>query len=811
MFEPPAAGAEQSADCGRSKKRSNLDEHLVRKAKYMKSHSKLLSPFGALIAVAVVAAALFVGGGATPARADAAANGAFDFGLATYPVTEGGTVLLVVSRSQGLQGTQTVQYSLTFNGTATAGDLNGFAPSPGFLTFGPNESSKTIDAGAPGSGISTFNDALVEGTETVTFTITGVTGGGAIGTTLPSTTLSIADNDSPGITVSPTSGLQTTEAGGTATFTVVLNTLPSATVTIGISSSDTTEGTVSTATLTFTTGNWSTPQTVTVTGVDDGPVDGNIAYTIDTAPAVGGDYATIDASNVSVTNLDNDGTGTVQFTGATYSVSESGITALVSVSRTGGTSGAASVQCNTVAGGTATAGTDYTTVTAQVLSWIATEGGSKNCSIPITSDSAPEANETVNLTLTTAVGATMGAQSTATLTILDDDSATGQFQFSATNYTVTENGVSALITVNRISGSAGTATVSYATSAGTALPGADYTTAAGTLTFLNGETTKTFGVTILDDAVAETTEILNLALSGPTGGATLTAPSAATVTILDNETAVPVITGMTPVTGPTGGSTYVTITGANFLGTTGITFGGTAATFFSVVNATTITVYTPAHAAGTVDVRITNAAGTSVDAGTADDFLYTGTGPVVSSITPTSGPTTGGTSVTITGSGFTGATSVTFGGTAATFIVNSSTSITATSPARTAGTVDVIVITPAGTSPNTAADNFTYTSVGGHYTYVLSFQWNLIVWFGANGASIENALKGFETPDDPLTNNVFASVSAVYKWNAALQKWLAFFPTAVGIPGGNDYSTFDLYGAYWVAVVLASNWTIVTP
>ena len=50
------------------------------------------------------------------------------------------------------------------------------------------------------------------------------------------------DNDTAGITVSPTSGLVTTEAGGTATFTIVLNTQPTADVTIGLSSSDTTRG-----------------------------------------------------------------------------------------------------------------------------------------------------------------------------------------------------------------------------------------------------------------------------------------------------------------------------------------------------------------------------------------------------------------------------------------------------------------------------------------------------------------------------------------------------------------------------------------
>ena len=77
------------------------------------------------------------------------------------------------------------------------------------------------------------------------------------------------DNDVAGITVAPTSGLTTTEAGGTATFTVVLNSQPTADVTIALSAHDTTEGTVSPASLMFTPANWNTAQTVTVTGVDD--------------------------------------------------------------------------------------------------------------------------------------------------------------------------------------------------------------------------------------------------------------------------------------------------------------------------------------------------------------------------------------------------------------------------------------------------------------------------------------------------------------------------------------------------------------
>src|SRR5690606_9458665 len=103
--------------------------------------------------------------------------------------------------------------------------------------------------------------------------------------------------------VAPTAGLVTTEAGGTANFSVVLNTQPAADVTIALSSSDTTEGTVAPASVVFTAANWNVAQTVTVTGVDDTAVDGDIAYSIVTAAAASADanYNGIDPSDVSVT------------------------------------------------------------------------------------------------------------------------------------------------------------------------------------------------------------------------------------------------------------------------------------------------------------------------------------------------------------------------------------------------------------------------------------------------------------------------------------------------------------------------------
>ncbi len=82
--------------------------------------------------------------------------------------------------------------------------------------------------------------------------------------------------------------------------------------------------------------------------------------------------------------------------------------------------------------------------------------------------------------------------------------------------------------------------------------------------------------------------------------------------------------------------------------------------------------------------------------------------PAITSLSPAGGSTAGGTAVTINGTGFTGATSVTFGGASVLFTVNSSTKITATAPAHESGAVPVQVTTPAGSTPDTAADDFTY-------------------------------------------------------------------------------------------------------
>jgi hypothetical protein len=172
----------------------------------------------------------------------------------------------------------------------------------------------------------------------------------------------------------------------------------------------------------------------------------------------------------------------------------------------------------------------------------------------------------------------------------------------------------------------------------------------------------------------------------------------------------PSVTKVEPNHGPPAGGTSVTITGARFTGATAVKFGSNNATSFTVNSDGSITAISPAGT-GTVDVTVTGpgATGTS-GTSPADQFTY-GESPTVTKVEPNHGSPSGGTTVTITGTGFTGATAVKFGSTSAnSFTVNSATSITAVSPTvKGTGTVDVTVTTPAGTSPTSAADQFTFS------------------------------------------------------------------------------------------------------
>ncbi len=112
----------------------------------------------------------------------------------------------------------------------------------------------------------------------------------------------------PGITVTPAYALHTSEGGGSAQFSVVLNNAPTADVTVPLAVTDSTEGSLSVSSLTFTAANWSTPQVVTVTGVDDALADGYQPYSVLVGAASSSDasYHGLDGDDVRLANGDND-------------------------------------------------------------------------------------------------------------------------------------------------------------------------------------------------------------------------------------------------------------------------------------------------------------------------------------------------------------------------------------------------------------------------------------------------------------------------------------------------------------------------
>lgn len=163
--------------------------------------------------------------------------------------------------------------------------------------------------------------------------------------------------------------------------------------------------------------------------------------------------------------------------------------------------------------------------------------------------------------------------------------------------------------------------------------------------------------------------------------------------------AAPTVTFASPNTGPTAGGTSVTLTGTNLTGAD-VTVGGTSATVTSS-SGTSLTLTTPAHVAGTVDIVAATADGSATLVG---GFTYMAP-PTISAISPLSGPAAGGTTVTITGTNLWGATSVLFGGAAASFAYVNATTIVATVPPGT-GTVNIQVYTPGGRA--TLTNGFTY-------------------------------------------------------------------------------------------------------
>jgi hypothetical protein len=175
--------------------------------------------------------------------------------------------------------------------------------------------SATLDSGNWQNGVqvtvTAVDDIVADGAQTcVVQTAAASSSDGHYNTLDPGdVTVTVNDDDSPGLRVSAVSG-NTTEAGGTVTLSLALFTEPTAPVTVTLASSDPGEGTVLPAEMRFTAGNWSTPQTATVTGVDDDLDDDNQAYAIQIeSQSQDPQYDHIATDEVSLVNVDDDTAG----------------------------------------------------------------------------------------------------------------------------------------------------------------------------------------------------------------------------------------------------------------------------------------------------------------------------------------------------------------------------------------------------------------------------------------------------------------------------------------------------------------------
>ncbi len=303
-------------------------------------------------------------------------------------------------------------------------------------------------------------------------------------------------------------------------------------------------------------------------------------------------------------------------------------------------------------------------------------------------------------------GTVSGANGTFTVTSIHTYNNAGSFTITIT---VTD------MTTRQTGRGSGTATVTMQGPRVTGINSNSGPAAGGTSVTITGSnftntTSVSFGTTAAASfTITSDTQITAVSPAGNgTVDVTVTTPGGiSAVSTADQFTYIPLpsVKSVTPTSGPVAGGTTVTITGSNLTNATSVSFGSTATNNFTVDNDTQITAVSPAGS-GTVDVTVTTPGGASAIS-TADQLSYIPP-PTVTGINPASGPTTGGTTVTITGSNFTGATSVSFGTTATSnFIVDSDTQITVVSPAGN-GTVDVTVTTPEGTSTASTADQFSY-------------------------------------------------------------------------------------------------------
>lgn len=568
-------------------------------------------------------------------------GGALQFNAANFTVNENaGTATVTVDRVGGNSSAVSVHYAIS-PGSATAGA--DYTSVSGTLNWATGDlSSKTFT-------VPIINDTTNENSETISLSLGSPTGGATLGNQKTATLTILDDDPLPSVSISDVSVVEGNSGSTPATFTINLSSASGKTVGVsfktlpGSATSDVDYTAVNGNSVSFLPGQTSKIVTINVKGDTSPEPDENFFVSLFNPVE-----ATLAQAQGTCTIINDDGAspaGALQFSSASYSANENDGQVTITIKRTGGSNGPVSVQYATFAGGTATAGSDYTDA-GGTLNWADGDTTDKAFTVAITDDSLNEVSETINLSLSNPTGGAALGNASAILTIADNDpkptisindtsqaegnsgttnftfdvtlsSASGQsitidyntfaetaavvvdFQpvsgtltfnpgetqkqvnvlvngdtqdepdetfrvelskpinvtavkykgtgtvvnddavggptvhFSQSNYQVLEDLAAVTLVVTRSGDTSGTASVDYVTNDGSATQKTDFEYAAGTLTFVPGETSKTFTVLLNEDAYAEGNENFNVSLSNPVGAA-LGPQNIATVVVLDD-------------------------------------------------------------------------------------------------------------------------------------------------------------------------------------------------------------------------------------------------------------------------------------
>ena len=445
----------------------------------------------------------------------------------------GGTVTLTVTMSAAATADTTV--ALYTSGTGVLS--TDYSISSTTLTIAAGSTSGTVTL----TGIADQTD---EDSETIIVDISGVSGGnGASESGIQQLVVSIIDDDTAAFTIAESSGsTSVAESGGTDTLTIVLGSQPTGDVVLSLSASDSSEASVYPSSLGFGTDNWSTAQTVTITGVADTISDGSIGSTltvaINTSSTADTKYDALSSQSVSITTNDDEASPLVTLTASSSSVAENGGTSTLTATQNVVTASNTTVNLNT--SGNATLNADYSISSSTIT--ISAGSTSGTATLTAITDQLDDDGEAIVVDISSVSGANSvaenGTQQT-TVTIADDDNASFTVTQTSGSTIVDESGSADNFTV--VLGSQPTGNVAFSLGASDS---SEVSISPSTLTFTssnwnNAQTVTVTGVSdnLDDDSVTSTVTVaINTGNTADTNYDALSSQSVS-VTTSDSDTA----------------------------------------------------------------------------------------------------------------------------------------------------------------------------------------------------------------------------------------------------------------------------------